>query len=93
VKKVRIGRNYVANLDSLASILLGDKMERVVRAAGEQVAERARAMAPVDTGAFRDAIGVIVDRHPDRVVAHIGSKTRKAILVEERTSVMRRALG
>lgn len=93
MKTARIGRNYVANIDSLKPILKGGEMEAVVTAAGEQVATRARAIAPVVTGEFRDAIGVIVDQHPDRVVAHIGSKTLKAILVEKRTHVMRRALG
>lgn len=93
MKRVRITRNYTANVDALAPILSGGAMESVVEAAGDRVAARAREIAPVVTGAYRDAIASTIDHHPGRVVAHVGSRTTHAILVELRTSTMRRALG
>jgi uncharacterized protein YcbX len=93
VKRVRIGQNYVANVEALIPFLRGDRMAKVVETAGEAIAERARQIAPVDTGAYRDGITVVVDRHPTRVAAHVGSTDRKSILVETKAHVMRRALG
>lgn len=84
---------YVPTRGALGSFLLSDEMADCVRTVGERVADRARQIAPVDTGAYRDGITVVVDRHRTRVVAHVGSTAAHALVVESRQHVMRRALG
>jgi hypothetical protein len=70
--------------------------EQVCKPIAEKVAERARALAPVDTGAYRDSIHVETDVRTDasdwahsRVVAD----DPKAMAIESRMGILARALG
>lgn len=56
-----------------------------------RVAATARATAPVDTGAYRDSIGVETDV-TDRVVARVVARDPKSHIIEARTGNLSRAL-
>ena len=56
------------------------------------VAARAKATAPVDTGAYRDSIE-IEDDTTDRAVVRIIAKDRKSHIIEARTGNLAKALG
>ena len=72
--------------------LLNDPGVRAeLHARAERVAAQARSTAPVDTGDYRDGIAVWDDT-TDRAVVRVGSRDRKAPLVEAKTGNMARAL-
>lgn len=64
----------------------------VVRKA-ENVAGRARTTAPVDTGAYRDGIGVRVKNAAHRNVALVVATDPKSMLIESETGNLLRALN
>lgn len=83
VKMDNRGARELLNSDGVRALL-------VQRA--EAVAARARATAPVESGAYRDGITVQTVT-TDRVVARVGSTAPHAHLVEARTGNLARALG
>lgn len=85
--------NYRPNHTGLREVLRSDRMSEVITDAGEMIASRARANAPVLSGALRDSIRVAVDQHPTRVVAHVGVHVNYGLVIESRTHFLRRALG
>jgi len=89
----RINKTYTANLDQVTDLLKGPKARKVITNAGELIAARARTMAPVQTGAYRASIRVVIDEHPSRIAAHIGPHIWYGNIVEAHAHVMRRALG
>lgn len=88
----RNGRT-VLNHAGIAAMLKSPDMEAVVAEEAAAVLARAQAGAPVRTGAYRDSLHVAIDRHPGRVVAHIGSDAPHAATVEAATGNLVRALG
>lgn len=76
-------------------LLASDQVRPPLRAAAEQIAARARASAPVDTGAYRDGIGVESghSRIDGRAVEMVVSRDRKTPIVEAKTGNLKRALG
>lgn len=64
----------------------------LLREQGERVAARARASAPVQSGAYRDGI-TVQDATTDRAVVRVGSTAPHARVVEARTGNLARALG
>jgi hypothetical protein len=64
-----------------------DLMER-----GDRVAQQAKALAPVATGAYRAGIKAESDDHPDRSVVHVGSGVPYAAIIEARLRVLGRAI-
>lgn len=69
------------------------KVTAVVEAVAQRVAARARASAPVDTGAYRDGITVKVVRRARRNVALVVSEDPKSMLIESETGNLVRALN
>lgn len=66
-------------------------VEAVVTAAAERVAAKARATAPVDTGAYRDGI-VVKKKRQKRIVAVVTATDEKSMIVESKTGNLARAL-
>ena len=84
---------YRPNLGSLKTFIKNDEMTAVIQAATDLIAERARANAPVATGAYRDSLRVTVHQHPSRVAGHVGAFVNHGPTVEKSHHVLRRALG
>jgi len=80
------------NKRGAAELLKSPEVRALLRQRAEAVAARARSIAPVDTGRYRDDIGVRDDT-TDRAVVRVGSSAPHAHLVEARDGVMVRALG
>ncbi len=80
------------NKRGAAEILRSSGVRALLRSRAERVADRARAAAPVDTGAYRDSI-TVQDATTDRAVARVGSTVPYAGIVEAKTGNLARALG
>lgn len=65
----------------------------LLRRKAESIAARARAAAPVDTGAYRDSITVRIKSSDTRNVALVVAEDHKAMLVESMTGNLARALN
>jgi hypothetical protein len=63
----------------------------LVTAAAQKVAATARSTAPVDSGAYRDGIKVVL-KYQRRAVALVVGTDKKTMLVESRTGNLARAL-
>ncbi|MDQ4502181.1 hypothetical protein [Sinomonas sp. ASV322] len=74
--------------DLSASPKLAGTCERIA----EQVAETARSTAPVESGAYRDAIKVVRRETPRLVTFRVVGGDWKTMLVESRTGNLVRAL-
>jgi hypothetical protein len=85
--------DYKPNHAGVAELLRSDKMAAVITDAADVIADRARSIAPVRTGRYRESIQVVSDLHPTRAAAHVGPHIGYGLLVELKTHVMRRALG
>ena len=84
---------YVRNDAGVREILRSEKVAAVVKDAADVIADRARGLAPVQSGAYRDSITVTEATHPTRVVAHVGPLVDYGLVVETRQHVLRRSLG
>ena len=80
------------NSREFEAFLKSSQVRPLLRDVAERVAARARATAPVDTGAYRDGI-VVRDDTTDRAVARVVSTDRKTPLIEARTGNLKRAFG
>ena len=86
---VRIKINAAGLNAALSQQGVRDELERVA----EQVATRARASAPVQSGAYRDSIHVEIDDDWLRPRARIVADVPHATSVEASTGNLTRALG
>lgn len=82
----------VLNSAGMAELLSSPAIQAELMRRGERVAEAAKAIAPVETGNYRDGIKAWSEQHKDRVVVHIGSTDDKSAIVEANTGTMARAL-
>lgn len=80
------------NSGQMKAFLQGPEVRKVIGQVGERVAARARATAPVDTGAYKASITVVQDT-TDRAAARVVARDKKAILVEMKTGNLKRAMG
>ena len=69
----------------------GGGVDAMLQAEAEKRAERARANAPVASGAYRDSIHVETD-HTDRMVKRVVADVPYAMVVEANTGTMARSL-
>lgn len=69
----------------------GGGVDALLEAEAQERAARARASAPVSSGAYRDSIHVETD-HTDRMVKRIVADVPYAMVVEANTGVMARSL-
>ena len=69
----------------------GQGVDAMLQAEAETRAERARANAPVASGAYRDSIHVETD-HTDRVVKRVVADVPYAMVVEANNGTMARSL-
>lgn len=76
-----------------SEILNSDDVVGIVTNIANQVESVAKANAPVDTGAYRDSIHVVVKRRGKRTVAAVVASSSHSMLVESRTGNLARALG
>lgn len=81
------------NRAGVQEILQSAQVEAALVDIAEPIAATARANAPVRSGEYRDSIGVLVDRHSDRVVVHVTSTAPHGLIVEAATGNLVRALG
>lgn len=65
----------------------------IVKAAAEDIAATARSTAPVDTGAYRNGIGVRMRRGRYRDYAVVEGTDPKTMLIESTTGNIARALA
>lgn len=84
--------NVRLNHAGMAALLHSPGVRADLSARAERVAEAARSAAPVDTGAYKASIRVLIEDHPTRVAAHVSAGVRYAHLVESRLGVLARAL-
>ncbi|MDR0848081.1 MAG: hypothetical protein LBN10_03405 [Propionibacteriaceae bacterium] len=70
----------------------GFGLDAVLRADAEKVLAKARAIAPVDTGAYLASLHIEEEQHKSRMVVKIVSDDRKAPLVEFQTGTLTQAL-
>lgn len=68
-------------------------VERIVVDAANTVAQRARAIAPVDTGEYAANIKVRTRRTRHRVIAEVVATAEHSLLVESQNGTLARALG
>lgn len=80
------------NGNGLADILLGDKMGNEMLRRAENVADRAKSLAPVETGAYRNSLRATRAKHPTRQVAHALSDVDYALDVEAAHRVLGHAI-
>lgn len=66
-------------------------VKAVTREAAEAVAERARSTAPVDSGGYRDSIGVEESPRDGRVTYRVIADVEHGLAVEARTGNLARA--
>ena len=85
--------NYKPNPAGVREILRSEAMGKVVEDAADIIAERARSIAPVRTGDYRESITVSSDVHESRVASHVGPHVAYGLIIETKTHVMRRSLG
>lgn len=76
--RVRVQLDHAGMRD----LLTGPIARAVVEGKAERAAARARDIAPVDTGAYRNSIHVEVVQHRSRVVARVVAGTDHALVVE-----------
>jgi hypothetical protein len=69
------------------------RVRAIVTQKAEQVAARARATAPVDTGDYVNGIHVEVKESAHRVVATVVASSEHSMIVESQTGNLRRALN
>lgn len=81
------------NENFFPEILNSDPVVKIAVGVAEAVAGTARATAPVDTGEYRDGIGVEINRRGKRTVATVVSRDPKSMIIESRTGNLARALG
>ena len=79
--------NYFNELGNSAAV------EQIVVDAAKSVAERARSIAPVDTGEYAASIKVRIKRTRHRVVAEIVATAEHSMFVESQSGTLARALG
>jgi hypothetical protein len=84
---------YRPNHAGTRDILRSPEMGRIVADAAEVISERAKSIAPVRSGAYRESIKVVSDVHASRVASHIGPHVPYGLIVELHDHTMRRALG
>lgn len=88
-----MAKTYVTFNDSYFDEVLNSAgVQRLCRSKAEQALAIARASAPVDTGAYRDALAVEVKRSAHRTVYRVVGHDRKTLLVEAKTGNLVRAL-
>lgn len=68
----------------------GVRAELVKR--GERVLAAAQASAPVETGAYKASLHLVVDDHPSRVAVHVGASVDYGMDVEADHGTLSRAL-
>jgi hypothetical protein len=73
-------------------LLHSSPVERHLLERAERVADRAKSLAPVKTGTYRNSIRATSEDHPGRVAAHVSSNVRYAALLEARLRVLGRAI-
>jgi len=80
-------------LDSrgMEALLKSDQMRPPLRAVAERVAATARSTAPVDSGEYRDSI-TVVSATTDRAVERVVATAPHGLLVEAKTSNLKRAM-
>lgn len=79
------------NSAGIKALLHSDGVAEVLYNEAEHVLSEARRNAPVDTGAYKNSLG-IEEATTDRVVVRVVAHDRKAALVESRRGVLSRAL-
>ena len=61
-------------------------------ARGERVLAAAESSAPVESGAYRSSLHLVVDDHPSRVAVHVGASVDYGMEVEADHGTLSRAL-
>ncbi|RRD61632.1 hypothetical protein [Leucobacter sp. OH1287] len=79
--------------DFFRQVGLSGAMRQAVMAEAEGVAAAARAIAPVDTGAYRDGIKAKPRKSKRRWVGRVEFEDGKSTLVEARSGVAQKALA
>lgn len=81
-------------LSGIRAVKESPEVVSILDAAAEKVLSRARAGAPVNTGAYRDSLHAYRSRSRRAgVVLHVGSTVDYAMQVEAATGNLSRALG
>ena len=88
------------NRSQMAGLMASDQMRPPLRAIAEQFATNARALAPVDTGEYRDSINVVDAMHtpPSKrgtgihAAVDVESRHPLAVVIESRHGVLKRAM-
>lgn len=89
----RRGVSFEFNDRDIQKILKGSEVRDALRQIAEDMASRARASAPVDSGEYRDSIHVETDETPTRARARVVASADHAAAVEAKTGNLKRALG
>jgi hypothetical protein len=76
----------------IGQVLKSDEVRKPLRDIAEKSATRARSTAPVDSGEYKGSIVVESDT-TDRAVERVVARDDKAMIIESRTSNLKRALG
>ena len=80
------------NSRGIEQLLKGSAAEKACKPEAEKAAERAKASAPVASGAYRDSIHVEEVDHPTRTVWQVVADVPYAMVVEADTGNMARSL-
>jgi len=82
----------VMNNRGAREVLTSPEVRAMLRQRAEAIALRARSTAPVNTGDYRDSIGV-ESATTDRAVERVVARDRKSLIIESKTGNLVRALG
>lgn len=81
------------NSAGMQELLLSGEVQAMLNGIAEEVAARARATAPVETGEYRDSIHTRENPTPNRARAEVVAEDDKAMVIESRTRNLGSALG
>lgn len=81
------------NSGGMGGVLHSPEVRDWLLSHAESVAATARAIAPVESGAYRDSIEVEAVQNPSRVVARVVADVEYAMNVEASTGTLNKALG
>lgn len=87
-----MARSFRSNSAGWSKVLRGRGAQDATDTAAELAAARARAAAPVNTGAYRDSIHVVEAPTPNRARSEVRADVPHATLVEARDNTLGRSL-
>lgn len=79
------------NSGGIKDVLTSSAMQAAVQEAADEIASRAKASAPVDSGEYRNSIDTEAGASTDRAVVYVVAGAEHSLVVEAKTGNLLRA--